>query len=64
MWEIIDNRWNNQLHRLIHVAEYFLNRRYHYKAYLGEDQTGEVKDGLYECLGCMVPNKGEQLEVH
>jgi hypothetical protein len=45
IWEIIDNRW------------YFLNPRYHYRAQLGEDQTGEVKDGLYECLECMVCDK-------
>ena len=31
---------------------------------LGVDQTGDVKDGLYECLGRMVPNEMEQLEIH
>ena len=30
--EIIDNRWNNQLHRPVHAVGYFLNPRYHYKA--------------------------------
>ncbi|KAH9329477.1 hypothetical protein KI387_001585, partial [Taxus chinensis] len=64
IWEIIDNRWNNQLHRPIHAAGYFLNLKYHYRAQLGEDQTGEVKDGLYECLECMVPDEMQQLEVH
>ncbi|KAH9291633.1 hypothetical protein KI387_043179, partial [Taxus chinensis] len=64
IWEIIDNRWNNQLHRPIHAAGYFLNPRYHYRAQLGEDQTREVKDGLYECLERMVPDERQQLEVH
>jgi hypothetical protein len=64
IWEIIDNRWNNQLHRPIHAVGYFLNPRYHYKAQLGDDLTGEVKDGLYECLERMVPDETEQLEVH
>ena len=64
IWDIIDRRWNTQLHRPIHAAGYFLNPRYHYKARFGEDQTGEVKDGLYECLGRMVPNEMEQLEIH
>ena len=45
IWEIIDNRWNNQLHRPIHAVGYFLNPRYHYKVQLGDDVTGEVKDG-------------------
>ncbi|KAH9329398.1 hypothetical protein KI387_001506, partial [Taxus chinensis] len=43
---------------------YFLNPKYNYKARLGEDQTGEVKDGLYECLERMVPDEMQQLEVH
>ena len=64
IWEIIDHRWNNQLHRPIHAAGYFLNPRYHYRAQLGEDLTGEVKDGLYECLERMISSESEQLEIH
>jgi hypothetical protein len=59
IWEINDGRWNNQLHRPIHAAGYFLNPRYHYRAELGEDLTREVKDGLYECLERKVPSKSE-----
>ena len=44
IWDIIDRRWNNQLHRPIHAAGYFLNPRYSYRAQLGEDVTGEVRD--------------------
>jgi hypothetical protein len=29
-WEIIDRRWNNQLHQPIHAAGYFLNPRFRY----------------------------------
>ena len=64
IWEIIDHRWNNQLHRPIHAAGYFLNPRYHYRAQLGEDLTGEVKDGLYECLERMISSESEQLDIH
>ena len=46
IWEIIDNKWNNQLHRPIHVVRYFLNPRYYYITQLSEDQTSKVKDGL------------------
>jgi hypothetical protein len=38
--DIIDHRWNNQLHCPIHAIGYFLNPRYHYKVQLGQDQTG------------------------
>ena len=48
IWEIIDHRWNNKLHRPIHATGYFLNPRYHYRAEPGEDLTKEVKDGLSE----------------
>jgi hypothetical protein len=41
-----------------------LNPRYDYKAPLGEDETWEVKDGLYECLEHVVPDDAEQLEIH
>ena len=64
IWETIDNRWNNQLHRPIHAAGHFLNPRYHYRVQLGDDLTGEVKDGLYECLERMVPDESEQMEIH
>eukprot|EP00253_Pinus_taeda_P013576 PITA_13576 len=32
IWAIIDEKWNNQLHRAIHAAGYFLNPQYHCKA--------------------------------
>lgn len=31
IWEIIDKKWNNQLHRPIHAVGYFLNPGYHIK---------------------------------
>jgi hypothetical protein len=64
IWKIIDNRWNNQLLWPIHVDGYFLNPRYHYKAIVGQDELGEVKDGLYTCLEHKVPNQKVQLEIH
>ena len=37
IWDIIDRRWNTQLHLPIHAAGYFLKPRYHYRARFGED---------------------------
>ena len=64
IWEIIDKRWNYQLHCPIHVAGYFLNPRYHYRDHIDQDPNREVANGLYSCLERMVPNEGDQLEIH
>eukprot|EP00253_Pinus_taeda_P031854 PITA_31854 len=64
IWEIIDNKWNNQLHRPIHAAGYLLNPKYHYKNRLGDLHDGEVRAGLIDCLERMVPSHANQLEIH
>eukprot|EP00253_Pinus_taeda_P016915 PITA_16915 len=64
IWAIIDERWNNQLHRPIHAAGYFLNPRYHYKAKESGALRGEFRDGMIECIERMIPLECDQLEVH
>eukprot|EP00253_Pinus_taeda_P008053 PITA_08053 len=64
IWEIIDNKWNNQLHHPIHVVGYFLNPKYHYKNRLGDLHDGEVRVGLIDCLERMGPSHANQLEIH
>ncbi|XP_027340931.1 uncharacterized protein LOC113854230 [Abrus precatorius] len=48
LWEIIDEWWDNQLHRPLHAAGYYLNPILHYSSNFKVDV--EVKHGLYECL--------------
>ena len=55
IWAIIDERWNNQLHCPIHATGYFLNPRYHYKAKATGALKGEVRNGLIDCIDCMIP---------
>eukprot|EP00253_Pinus_taeda_P006020 PITA_06020 len=64
IWEIIDNRWNNQLHRPIHAVGCFLKPKCHYKNRLGDLHDGEVRVGLIDCLERMVPSHANQLEIH
>eukprot|EP00253_Pinus_taeda_P036536 PITA_36536 len=64
IWEIIDNRWNNQLHCPIHAAGYFLNSKYQYKDQLGDLQDGKVRARLIDCLECMVRIHAYQLEIN
>eukprot|EP00253_Pinus_taeda_P029211 PITA_29211 len=64
IWAIIDEIWNNQLHRPIHAAGYFLNRRFHYKAKASGALKGKVRDGLIDCINRMIPLECDQLEIH
>eukprot|EP00253_Pinus_taeda_P034141 PITA_34141 len=64
IWAIIDERWNNQLHRPIHAARYFFNPRYHYKALKAVSLGGEVRDGLIDYIDRMIPLESDQLEIH
>ena len=37
---------------------------YHYTEDFEANDDGEVKDGLYKCIECMVPNPKTQDEIH
>lgn len=64
IWAIIDERWNNQLHHPIHAARYFLNPRYHYKVLPVGALSGEVRDGLIDCIDRIILLECDQLEIH
>lgn len=48
VWDVIDARWDKQLHRPLHAAGYYLNPQFHYSPSFKADY--EVKRGLYDCL--------------
>lgn len=52
LWGIIDERWDKQLHRPLHVACYYLNPKLHYSSNFKDDY--EVKRGLYDCKESMI----------
>ena len=59
LWDIIDARWDRQLHSPLHAAGYFLNPQYFYdKARFNED--GEVGRGLMTCLERHFPDQEVQ----
>ncbi|XP_014493054.1 uncharacterized protein LOC106755418 [Vigna radiata var. radiata] len=41
VWRIIDVRWDNQLHRPLHAAAYFLNPHFHYEPNFRSDDGGK-----------------------
>ena len=57
IWNIIDARWELQLHRPLHAAAYYLNPHYHYNPNF--KVNANIKIGLYQCLERMVPNTSE-----
>jgi len=58
LWNIIDERWNNQLHRPLHVTGYFLNPEFHYSPDFKVDT--KVKISLLQCIQRMVADPEEQ----
>ncbi|XP_028062825.1 uncharacterized protein LOC114266138 [Camellia sinensis] len=61
-FEIIDNRWNVQLHRPLHAAGYYLNPEYFY-ANPNIEKDKEVMSGLYKCMQRLVPSNKTQDKV-
>ena len=54
IWDIIDRRWQNQLHKPIHAAAYYLNPAYRFRDDFKADE--EVLSGLYTVISKMSPN--------
>ncbi|XP_059075804.1 uncharacterized protein LOC131043866 [Cryptomeria japonica] len=52
IWDIIDRRWHNQLHRPIHAAAYYLNPSFRFRADFKADE--EVLSELYSVVQRMV----------
>lgn len=61
IWDIIDARWDKQLHTHLHAAAYFLNPQCQYEPTFRCD--AEVKMGLYSCFQKLIPDKEEKLKV-
>ncbi|XP_059658517.1 uncharacterized protein LOC132304822 [Cornus florida] len=62
IFEIIDKRWNVQLHRPLHAAGYYLNPEYFYSnPKIEEDE--EIAKGLYACIARLVPDVKDQDKI-
>ncbi|OIT19030.1 hypothetical protein A4A49_42701 [Nicotiana attenuata] len=56
VFEIIDTRWDNQLHRPLHAAGHLLNPGLFYKNTRDGTLASEVWIGYHACLEKLVPN--------
>jgi hypothetical protein len=54
IWDIIDRRWQNQLHRPIHAAAFYLNPAYRFLPNFKADE--EVLTGLYSVMQRLSPD--------
>ena len=63
IWKIIDQRWNNQLHRPLHATAYYLNPQLHYEPNF-RNNDAEVKEGLYICLRRLVNDVVERTKMN
>eukprot|EP00253_Pinus_taeda_P030591 PITA_30591 len=61
LWGVIDERWNNTLHRPIHAAGLFLNPAFSYAC--GFDFDAEIMDGFLSCVQKMVRSPEQCIEI-
>ena len=62
VFEIIDKRWECQLHRPLHAAGHYLNPEFFY-SYTDSNICGEVVNGLFETMERLVSNAAEQDKI-
>jgi hypothetical protein len=61
IWNIIDAKWELQLHRSLHAAAYYLNPHYYYNPNFKVKVN--IKIGSYQYLERMVPNAIEMCNI-
>ena len=62
IFDIIDERWEDQLHQPLHVAGHFLNPEFNYENSAIEFD-GEITSGLYACIEKLVANQDVQDKI-
>ena len=60
IYEIMDQRWECQLHQPLHAFDYFLNLEYFYDNRSKIKQEEEVMTGLYKCIQRSIPKINQQ----
>ena len=61
IWDIIDVKWDGQLHCDLHATAYYLNPRYRWSPDVSEHM--EVKQGLYRCMDRLITDEPIQSKV-
>ncbi|XP_062103487.1 uncharacterized protein LOC133814558 [Humulus lupulus] len=61
IWEIIDQKWEFQLHRDLHATAYYLNPRFRWSPNVSEHP--EIKTGLYKCMDRLIKDQETYVKV-
>jgi len=61
-YNIIDARWELQLHRPLHATTYYVNPHYHFISNF--KVNAKIKIGLYQCLERMVSDASERCKIN
>lgn len=61
IWEIIDSKWDKQLHRDLHATAYYLNPRYRWSD--NPSEHPEIKLGLYNCMDRLIKDPNTYAKV-
>ncbi|XP_048491084.1 uncharacterized protein LOC104901267 [Beta vulgaris subsp. vulgaris] len=59
--DIVDERWEAQMHRPLHAAAYFLNPQFQYSPNF--NANADIKIGLYTCLQRMVVDPNDRMLI-
>lgn len=63
VFNIIDRRWNCQLHQPLHAAGHYLNPGLYYGNPEVENDT-EVLSGLFSCIHKLASSEEEEIQIH
>ena len=61
IWDIIDKKWENQMHRDLHAAAYYLNPQFRWSPNVSEHP--EIKRGLYDVMDRLVKDPSVYLKI-
>ncbi|MFS8020281.1 putative ribonuclease H-like superfamily [Helianthus anomalus] len=61
IWDIIDEKWDFQLHRALHAAAYYLNPKFRWSPDVS--QHPEIKRGLYDVMERLVKDNGVYMKI-
>ncbi|XP_022031007.1 uncharacterized protein LOC110931946 [Helianthus annuus] len=61
IWDIIDEKWDFQMHRALHAAAYYLNPKFRWSPDVS--QHPEIKRGLYDVMERLVKDNGVYMKI-
>lgn len=61
IWDIIDEKWELQLHRHSHAVSYYLNPQFQYIE--NKSTNLEIKLGLYHCMDKLIADSIEREKI-